>query len=235
MPMGIYSAAAGLAAQQQHLDAIANDLSNVNTTAYKKERTGFRDLVYDANGIGSGSASVDAGRDFTNGALQPSSNPLDLALTGSGFFQVKLADGRTALTRDGSFHVDAGGSLVTSTGQHLSPPIKLPKGTSPGDVSITQDGTVKAGGRTLGKIQVVDVTAQAGLQSIGNSSYLATAASGPARAAKTAIEQGMLEASNVDVAGAMTDLIDTQRTFQLASKVITLQDQLMQIANDIRR
>src|SRR3954468_19811633 len=233
MPMGIYSAAAGMAAQQKQLDTIANDLANVNTTGYKKGLPGVRALVY-SNGVRSGSACVDTGRDFTNGALQPSSNPLDLALTGSGFFQVKLADGRTALTRDGSFHVDAGGSLVTSTGQQLQPPIKLPKGTSPGDVSIAKDGTVKAGTRTLGKIQVVDVTAQAGLQPIGNSLYLATAASGPARAARTGIEQGMLESSNVDVASAMTDLIDTQRTFQLTSRVITLQDQLMQIPNDIR-
>jgi flagellar basal-body rod protein FlgG len=235
MPMGIYSAAAGMAAQQQQLDSIANDLANVNTTGYKKERTGFRDLVYNQNGIGAGSAFVDGGRDFTSGAMQPSSNPLDLALSGSGFFQVKLADGRTALTRDGSLRPDANGELVTSTGQSLAPPIKLPKGTTAADVSITQDGTVKAGGRTLGKIQVVDVTAPAGLQPIGDSLYVATAASGPARAVKTGVEQGMLESSNVDVAGAMTDLIDTQRTFQLTSRVITMQDQLMQIANDIRR
>jgi flagellar basal-body rod protein FlgG len=233
MPMGIYSAAAGLAAQQSQLDALANDLANVNTTGYKKERTGFRDLVYQ-NGIGSGSALVDVGRDFQTGSMQPSDNPLSLALDGPGFFQVKLANGRTALTRDGDFGVDANGQIVTSTGARLDPPVKLPKGTQPGDVTIDKNGAVTAGGRKLGQVTVVDVTAESGLQSIGDSMYAATAASGPARPVKTGVEQRMLEASNVDVGVAMTDLIDTQRSFQLTSRVITMQDQLMQIANDIR-
>jgi flagellar basal-body rod protein FlgG len=236
MPMGIYSAAAGMAAQQQQLDALANDLANVNTNGYKKGRNDFRDLVY-ANGIGSGTALVDGGRDFSAGAMKQVDDPLSVALGGAGFFQVKLADGRTALTRDGSFRLDANGQLVTSTGQRLDPPIKLPKGTSPKDIAIAADGTVTAKGAKLGQIRVVDVPARTGLQPIGDSLFLATQASGAAKALTGSpnIQQGYLEASNVDVGQTMTDLISTQRSFQLTSRVITMQDQLMSIANDIRR
>jgi flagellar basal-body rod protein FlgG len=236
MPMGIYSAAAGMAAQQQQLDNIANDLSNVNTNGYKKVRSDFRDLVY-TNGIGSGSALVDGGRDFTAGATHQVDDPLSLALGGPGFFQVKLADGRVALTRDGSFRVDANGQIVTSTGQKLEPPIKLPKGTEPGDVTIAADGKVTTKGTALGQIKVVDVPARTGLQPIGDSLFVATQASGAARATTGSpnIQQGYVEASNVDVGASMTDMIETQRSFQLTSRVISMQDQLMQIANDIRR
>lgn len=235
MSHGIYSAAAGMAAQQTLLDSVANDLANVNTTGYKKENVGFRDLVY-SNGIGAGAAAVDDGRDFAEGAQQQVDNPLSLAINGPGFFQVKLPDGRSALTRDGDFSLDGQGRMVTSTGSLLDPPITLPKGTDAADVKIAADGSVSANGRALGKIKIVDVPARNGLQPIGDSQFLAGAASGAVRAANGAsVQQNMLEASNVDVAGAMTDLIAAQRAYQLSSRVISMQDQLMQIANAIRQ
>jgi flagellar basal-body rod protein FlgG len=234
MPEGIYSAAAGMAAQQAQLDSVANDLANVNTDGYKKGRLGFRDLVY-TNGIGAGAAAVDGGRDFTEGAIATVDDPLSLAIDGPGFFQVRLPDGRLGLTRDGSFQLDANSQLVTSSGARLDPPIRLPKGVEPSDVHIAADGTVTAGKLKLGQIKLVDVPAPTGLQPIGDSLFAATSFSGATRAATGAIQQGAVESSNVDVGTAMTDLIQTQRAYQLSSRVISLQDQLMQIANEIRR
>src|SRR5690348_14355716 len=141
MPEGIYAAAAGMLAQQTKMDSLANDIANVNTAGYKHQRLGFRDLVYQA-GIGAGAAPVDGGRSYVEGSLQQTGDPLSLAIIGSGFFQVRRADGQTALTRDGQFQLDANGSLVTQTGERLVPPITVPKGTDPSQISIAADGTV---------------------------------------------------------------------------------------------
>jgi flagellar basal-body rod protein FlgG len=239
MPNGIYSAAAGMAAQQTRIDAIANDLANANTTGYKHERVGFRDLVYNSEQgmpVGAGTAAVSLGDSFGQGTLADSDNPLALGIQGSGFFQVKQADGTTALTRDGDFGLDANGSLVTATGQQLVPPVKLPKGTQPGDVTIGPDGAITVKGRAAGKIQLVDVPTPAGLQAVGNSMFAPTRASGAAAPARGAtLKQSALEASNVDIASDMTDLLDAQRNYSLSSRVISMQDQMLQIANDIRR
>ncbi|HEY1365517.1 MAG TPA: flagellar hook-basal body protein [Gaiellaceae bacterium] len=239
MPNGIYSAAAGMAAQQTRIDAIANDLANTSTTGYKHERVGFRDLVYNEEQgmpVGSGVASVSVGQSFQQGSLVDSDNPLALAIQGPGFFQVKRADGTTALTRAGDLGLDANGSLVTATGEELVPPIKVPKGTQPGDISIGADGAVTVAGKSVGKIQLVDVPTPAGLQPVGNTEFVPTRASGAATAARGAtLKQASLESSNVDVATAMTDLMDAQRNFDMASRVIRMQDQLMEIANGIRR
>ena len=212
------------------MDAIANDIANVSTPGYKKERLAFRDLV-----DRSGAAASDAGRSFVPGPQIASDNPLALAIEGPGFFQVKLADGRVALTRAGDFHVDAAGDVVTSGGERLVPPITVPKGTQATDVTIAADGTVAAGGKKLGQIAIVDVPARAELQSIGGGLYLATTASGAAAAVKSQVRQGVLEGSNVDLGDAMVDLIDAQRSFQLASKALKTQDDLAEIANGIRR
>jgi flagellar basal-body rod protein FlgG len=239
MPNGIYSAAAGMAAQQTRIDAIANDLANTDTTGYKHERVGFRDLVYNQEQgmpVGAGTAAVSVGQSFGQGTLTDSDNPLAVGIQGPGFFQVKRADGTTALTRSGDFGLDANGSLVTSTGEQLVPPVKLPKDTQPGDVTIAADGTITVKGRNAGKLQLVDVPTPAGLQPVGNSMFVPTRASGAAAAARGAsLKQSTLEASNVDVASEMTDLIDAQRNYSLSSRVISMQDQMMQIANDIRR
>ena len=235
---GLYSAAAGLIAQQTRMDALVNDISNVNTTGYKQLRLGFRDLVYNVESgmrVGAGAALVDGGREFQPGAFQQSDNPLSVAIAGPGFFQVRMADGRTALTRSGDFRVDASGAIVTGTGERLIPPITVPRNTPSDTISIAADGTVKAGTETVGRIRLVNVASPDRLQPVGNSLFVPTAQSGAPRAAVGAtMQQGFLEASNVDLAGAMVNVIDAQRSFQFDSKVIQTQDQLMQIANEIR-
>jgi flagellar basal-body rod protein FlgG len=242
---GLYSAAAGMAAQQERIDGVSNDLANVSTTGYKHVRIGFRDLLYTAQGpaagptvrAGSGAAARIVGRGQQQGPLQSTGQPLDLAISGSGFFEVKRADGTTALTRDGSFHTDANGRIVNADGLIVQPEITLPAGTDPADVSIAADGTVRVGnGRALGKIALVDVPAPDGLLPTGANLFDVTAASGPARAAVGArLQQGTLEGSNVDVGDAMVEMMDAERGYQLASKAIQMQDQLLEVANQVKR
>ena len=140
---GLYSAAAGMSAQQEQLDAIANDLANVSTSGYQSERVAFSDLLYNAvdeagteSSIGAGASAQVIGRSQSQGPIQETGDPLDLAIEGEGYFQVKSADGQTALTRDGSFGVDANGTIVELRGQPLEPPIKLPAGVSASEVRI---------------------------------------------------------------------------------------------------
>jgi flagellar basal-body rod protein FlgG len=237
---GIYSAAAGMAAQQVRLDVIANSLANAGTFGYKSERIGFKDLLYGAEGgvaVGSGAAAVDAGRSDAQGALGSSANPLSLAIDGPGYFRVKRSDGTTALTRNGAFQLDAKGALVTASGEQLVPPIRLPRGTQPRDVTIGTDGTVMLAGKTVGTIRLVTVPAPANLLSVGNSSFATTPTSGaPARAPVSAkILQSQEEQSNVDVATAMTDMLDAQQTYTMVSRALQTQDQLAQIANGLKR
>ncbi len=243
---GLYSAAAGMEAQQARLDEASNDLANVSTTGYKRARVSFRDLLYAPAGrgaaggqnVGAGAAASVMGRSFfVQGALQPTGQPLDLALEGPGFFEVRTADGATALTRNGAFGLNADGRLTDSTGNVVQPPIAVPKGATAQDLEVGADGTVTANGRRLGKLAVVDVPAPDGLAALGSSLFQATAASGQPRAAGagTAVRQGSLEASNVDIANAMVDLMTAQRSFELASRAIKLQDQMAEIANQIKR
>ena len=165
------SAAAGMAAQQQRLDATANDLANTNTTGYKHQRVGFRDLVYEQTGrssaqgvrTGAGAAAVDGGRAFSQGVLQRTDRTLDVAIQGEGFLRVKLPDGRQALTRDGNLHVDGAGNLTTSTGSLVQPAIKIPTGVTEDQIVISPDGTVSAAGRRVGRLELVTVRAQVGL------------------------------------------------------------------------
>jgi flagellar basal-body rod protein FlgG len=243
---GLYSAAAGMAAQQQRIDGVANDLANASTTGYKHVRIGFRDLLYNAQGgsagptvlAGAGAAAGFIGRSQGQGALQTTDQPLDVAIQGPGFFQVKRPDGSLALTRDGSLRLDADGRLTTNDGMILQPPITVPRGTSADKLSIAGDGTVRAGaGRPLGRIELVTVPAPDGLQPLGGNLFAANAASGQTTPAgnDSTLRQGALEASNVDVGDAMVDMIDAQRSFQLASKAIQMQDQMLEIANQVKR
>jgi flagellar basal-body rod protein FlgG len=242
---GLNSAAAGMAAQQQRLDAVANDLANANTTGYKHQRVGFRDLVYDQTGrssadgvrTGSGAAAVDAGRAFAQGVMQRTDRPLDVAIQGEGFLRVRLADGRDALTRDGGLHVDGSRRLVTGTGAIVQPAITVPEGVAEDQISIGGDGTVLAAGRRIGRLDVVTVRSPQGLLSAGDNAFVPSAASGPAIAAPraTTLSQGALEASNTDMAEAMVAMIESQRAFQLASKAITTADEMMGIANQVKR
>ena len=242
---GLNTAAAGMAAQQQRLDAVANDLANANTTGYKHQRIGFRDLVYEQTGrssaqavrTGSGAAAVDAGRAFGQGVLQRTDRPLDVAIQGEGFLRIRLADGREALTRDGGLHVDGAGNLTTSTGALVEPAIKVPEGVGEDRIAIGADGTVTAAGNRIGRLEVVTVRSTAGLLSVGDNAFLATAASGPAVAAPraTVLTQGALEASNTDIAEAMVSLIESQRAYQLTAKAISTADEMMGIANQVKR
>jgi flagellar basal-body rod protein FlgG len=243
---GMYTAAAGMAAQQTRLDAVSNDLANVDTTGYKHTRVAFRDLVYeDAQGygaakgvrIGAGSAATVLGRSVEQGVMQTTGRSLDVAINGPGYLQVKLSDGRTALTRDGNLQTDAQGRLQSHTGQLVEPTIKLPVGANAEQVTIGPDGTVSLGTTKLGRLRLVDVPAPGGLQGGPDNTFVTTKASGAIRdaAPRTALQQGVLEGSNVDTAQAMTDMIEAQRAFQMASKAITTQDQILSIANQVKR
>ena len=243
---GLYSAAAGMAAQQDRMDSLANDVANVNTPGYKKLRVGFRDLIYQQAGrgaltnvrTGSGAAAMTLGRGQAQGVLQQTGNPLDLAIQGPGFFQVRRPDGQVALTRNGNFRLDSTGRLVNQEGALVQPAITVPRGTDPKDVQVAPDGTVTIGaGRRLGRIQVVDVPSTDGLQPLGDNLFGVTGASGGARPAPrgTTLTQGSLEMSNVSLGDTMTDMMDAQRSFELASKAISMQDQILGIANGVKR
>lgn len=243
---GLRTAAAGMQAQQQKLDAVSNDLANANTTGYKRLRVGFSDLLYEQGGrptisneaqLGTGARAVLSGRTFEQGNLARTDKPTDVAISGEGFMKVKLADGREALTRDGNLHIDSDGRLVTSFGGFMSPSIQIPQGVQESQISIGRDGTVLAAGRNVGKIQLASVRSPQNLESVDGNAFVTTARSGNAVAAQasTTLEQGTLEASNTDMAQAMTDMIEAQRTYQLTSKAIQTADQMMEIANGVKR
>jgi len=237
---GLYSAAAGMQAQQQRIDSVANDLANVNTNGYKHTRVAFRDLLYvdDASGnvrSGAGAAATTIGRGFTQGSMRETGNPLDVAIEGEGFLRVRRADGTDALTRDGSLRIDPRGRLTTQRGELVQPAITVPAGTNESAVSIGADGTVSANNRPVGRIQLVNVRSPESLDVIGENLYRTTAASGAATTAAGArLTQGSIEASNVDVGDSMTEMIDAQRSFQLASRAVQMQDQMLQIANQVK-
>ncbi|HWX44134.1 MAG TPA: flagellar hook-basal body protein [Solirubrobacteraceae bacterium] len=239
---GMYAAASGMAAQQQQLDSIGNDLANLSTTGYKAQRTGFRDLLYNqvniagtATTTGAGAAAETVGRDQSQGTVRSTGNPLDLAIEGPGFFTVKRSNGETALTRDGAFQVDAQGRLTTAEGDLLDPPVTLPPGTSPGEVAIGPDGTVRAGTRTIGKIALVTVASPDRLLADGGNLFTPTATSGaPRPQASATIHQGALEGSNVDVGSEMVKMMSAQRSYQLESSAIQTENQMLSIANQLR-
>jgi flagellar basal-body rod protein FlgG len=242
---GLNTAAAGMAAQQARIDAVANDLANANTTGYKHQRVGFRDLVYTQAGrssaqgpsTGAGAAAVDAGRTFSQGTLQRTDQPLDVALQGEGFLRVRLADGTQALTRDGSLHVDGNGRLVTSTGAFVQPAMTFPADVDTGTISVGPDGAITAGGRAVGRLDVVSVRSPQRLRAVGDNAFVPTPESGAVRPApaSTIVSQGVLESSNTDVSEAMISMIESQRAFQLTSKAIQTADQMWEIANGVKR
>jgi flagellar basal-body rod protein FlgG len=230
MTGGLRAAATGLAAQQTRLEALANDVANVNTPGYRSQRVAFQELEN-----GSGTSARVAGRSQAAAPLVPTGEPLDVAVEGPGYFRVRRADGSIALTRDGGLRIDGQGSLVLAGGERLEPPVKLPAGASATDVTIAADGTVAVKGAKVGRIEVFDVPAPDGLLALGGGLFAATAASGGAAPARSPVRQGMREGSNVDVATAMVGMIEAQRGFELASRAVRMQDQLLEIANQIRR
>ena len=240
---GLYTAAAGMAAQQQRMDSLANDVANVNTAGYKSVRTGFRDLVYAQAGrgaaagviSGAGSAVQTVGRSFSQGALRQTGQPLDVALEGPGFLQVRTPEGQVGLTRDGALRVTQNGQLVTSTGAQVVPPINFPPNTNLQNVSVARDGTITAGTRTIGRLVAVDVTSPQALTAVGDNLFVANAQSGAPRAVQTTFAAGYLEGSNVELSDAMVDMMNSQRAYELASRAVRQQDEMAAIANAIRR
>jgi flagellar basal-body rod protein FlgG len=241
---GLYSAAAGMSAQQEQLDAVSNDLANISTTGYQSERVAFSDLLYNAvdeagteSSIGAGASAQVIGRSHAQGPIQETGDPLDLAIEGEGYFQVKGPGARPALTRDGSFAVDAGGTIVDAEGNALEPPIKLPVGVSADQVKIDTDGSVTAGKRTLGQIKLFTVPAPDHLLAGGGGALTPTTASGSPEAVQAdaaKIRQGALEGSNVDMSKEMALMVSTQRAYQMSSSAIQTESQMMSIANELR-
>jgi flagellar basal-body rod protein FlgG len=241
---GLLAAASGMEAQQRQLDAVSNDLANISTTGYQSEELGFHDLLYTSSGTSQGSlqatgAGAEAqlvGRSQLDGALQQTGRSLDVAVQGRGYLEVRRPDGTIGLTRNGALELDGSGRLTNSDGMLVMPPVTVPRGTSSDKIAIAANGSVSVSGRTIGRIGLVNVPAPDQLLAAGNGMYTASAASGPIQAASGAtLRQGALEASNVDIAAEMGKMVDAQRSYQMDSRAIQMQDQMMQIANQIKK
>lgn len=255
MNSALWIAQTGLNAQQTNMDVIANNLANVNTTGFKKGRATFEDLLYQnvrqpggqstqntqlPSGLmlGTGVKVGSTEKLFTQGNIIQTGNNLDMAIQGQGFFQVLMPDGSTAYTRDGSFQLDSNGQIVTSNGYPLQPAITVPANTQ--SITIGSDGTVTAtvaGSTTptqIGTVQTANFINPAGLQPIGQNLFQQTAASGAATTGTPGLnglgtlQQGALEASNVNTVESLVNMIETQRAYEINSKAISTTDQMLQ-------
>lgn len=254
--------ATGMLAQQLNVDTISNNIANMTTTGFKRQRAEFQDLLYQ-NKIRPGSTSSDnnttipagiqqglgvkAGSVYRineQGAIQNTGNTLDLAAMGQGWFQVTLPSGDTAYTRDGSFQLNQNGQLVTSQGYLVTPNITIP--TDAVNISINPSGQVlvKLDGQTalsnVGQLQLANFPNEAGLEALGNNLFQVTDASGaavvgnPQSPGYGPIQQGALEASNVNVVSEITSLIQAQRAYEMNSKVIQAGDQMLSTISQLR-
>jgi flagellar basal-body rod protein FlgG len=245
MLQGLYAAASGMEAQQNQFNAIANDMANLNTTGYQSTEVGFQDMLYSGGGnssgspsvsTGSGSSSSIVGRSDAQGAIQSTGRSLDVAINGPGYLQVRRDDGSVGLTRNGALQSNAQGEVTDSTGNPLVPPLRVPKGTDVDSLKIEPNGQVISGSKTIGKVSLVNVPAPNQLQPDGDSMFSVTSGSGAIRPASgSSLQQGALEGSNVDAAQDMTEMISAQRSYQMASQAIQYQDQMLSIANGIKR
>ena len=254
MIRSLWIARTGLDAQQTQLDVISNNLANVSTNGFKRARAVFEDLLYQTIRqpgaqssqqtqipvglqLGTGARPVSTARIFTQGNLQKTDNSLDIGINGNGFFQVLLPDGTIGYTRDGSFQRDNQGQIVTSEGYPVQPNITIPQdalsitvGTD-GVVSVTQPGV--AAPTQVGAIQLATFINPGGLQSIGQNLFLETAASGtptpntPGTNGAGVVNQGYVETSNVNVAEELVTMIQTQRAYELNSKVVSTSDAML--------
>jgi flagellar basal-body rod protein FlgG len=254
MIRSLWIAKTGLDAQQTQLDTISHNLANVATNGYKRSQAVFEDLLYQnmrqAGGqetqqnvlptglqLGTGVRPVATARLFTQGNLQKTDNPFDMAVNGNGFFSVQLPDGGVAYTRDGSFRVDASGQLVTSNGMPMSPPIVIPPNAT--SVTVGADGVVSAmqAGQSspvkVGQVQLATFVNPAGLDPRGQNLFTETAASGaptvgtPGANGAGLINQGYVETSNVNVVEELVAMIQTQRAYEINSKAIETSDQML--------
>lgn len=258
MMRALSTAGAGMIAQQQNLDTISNNLANVNTTAFKQMRAEFQDLMYQTykagggpNGAGDGQQiglgsrfSASAGM-FTQGPLESTGNPLDMAINGDGFFQILRADGTTAYTRDGRFKISADGTLVTSDGYILQPQTQIdPRATG---VSVSRDGKIsymipgEPDPVVLPAIEIARFPNPAGLMRVGQNLFIPSGSSGeptlsaPESEGAGAIQGGFLEGSNVQVVEEMVKMIMAQRAYEINSKAIQTADDMLALLNNLKR
>ncbi len=251
----------GLEAQQNRLTVISNNLANVGTTGFKRNRAVFEDLLYQnvrqvgaqtsqdttlPSGLsyGTGVRTVATEKLHTQGNILQTNIDLDIAISGRGYFQISMPDGSISYSRDGSFRLDAEGQVVTSNGYPLSPAINVPADAQ--TISIGRDGTVSiqqqgvAGSTQIGSIQLADFVNPTGLQAKGENLYVETSASGAAQAGNPdanglgSLLQGSLESSNVNVVEELVGMIEAQRAYEMNTKAITTADQMLQfITNNV--
>jgi len=264
MMRALYTAATGMGAQQMNVDTIANNLANVNTAGFKKSRVDFQDLLYQqirmAGAASSDSTQLPTGINiglgvrpaatqklFTPGLPKQTGNPLDVRIDGDGFFHIQMPDGEPAYTRDGSFKLDEERRVVTSNGYLLEPNLTIPDDVKYETISIASDGTVQvtvAGESTptdVGQITLASFVNPAGLTAIGNNLFKESPASGEAAAGnpgadgRGTLNAGELEMSNVQVIDEMVDLITAQRAYDVNSKSIQTSDEMLGLANNLKR
>lgn len=255
----LHVAATGMVAQETNLDTISNNLANSNTTGYKRQESQFEDLIYQTvrpagpgNGVGapagvqlgSGARVVATSRQFSQGAIHQTDNPLDVAIEGAGFLAVNRVNGDVAYTRAGALRLDSQGRLVNVEGLPLEPAINVPIDST--NVVIGADGSVSAtqSGQhvptQLGQIQLVTFPNPAGLQAVGHNLFTVTGASGdptvgtPGQNGLGSLMQGSLEQSNVEVVQEMIGLIRTQRAYEVNSKVVQAADEMLRNATQMR-
>ena len=260
----LWTAASGMVGQQFNIDTISNNLSNVNTTGFKRNRPDFEDLLYQTlrvagtpateitltpTGIqvGHGVRPAATQKIFTQGPLQSTENVTDLAVQGEGFFRALLYDGSYGYTRDGSFKIDSNGQILNSNGYRLLPEVILPEGFLRESLTVSQDGqiTVNIAGideaLNIGQIELFRFVNPAGLQSVGENLFKVTNASGQAIGGRPGfngmgkVVQKFLEMSNVSVVTEMVNMIVAQRAYELNSKAIQTSDAMLATANGLKR
>ncbi len=255
MMRSLWTAKTGLEAKQTSIDVISNNLANVSTTGFKKQRAVFEDLLYQTmrqpgaqsgqatqipNGVqlGVGVQVISTARDFTQGSLQQTGSAFDVAINGKGFFQILMPDGTTAYTRNGAFHQDSQGQLVTANGYAIQPAITVPSDTL--ELTISKDGVVSAKQpgnppqvNQLGQLQLVNFVNPGGLQSVGENLFVETPSSGapltanPGQNGLGSLQQSFLEVSNVNVAEELVSMIEAQRAYEINSKAIKASDEML--------
>ena len=261
MIRALYTAASGMTAQQMNLDNIANNLANSSTTGFQQRRVAFADMLYqsttapgsaatsqttNASGlqVGLGVRPTSTETIQTQGDFNTTGNPLDMAISGAGFFQILLPNGQTGYARSGSFQLSAQGVISTSDGNPVQPSITIPANAtnvtigSDGTVSVTQPGTTQA--TNVGQIQLAMFVNPGGLNSVGNNMYLATTASGDPTIGTPGgseglgtIQQGVLEESNVSVVDQFVQMIVAQRSYESNSRVVKAADEMLQQLNQL--
>lgn len=262
MMRAMWTAAAGMNVQQTNMDAISNNLANVNTTGFKKSRAEFQDLLYQSINlagtnsststslptgiqIGHGARLSAMSRQYTTGSLKQTSSRFDMAIEGDGFFRVTQPDGTQAYTRDGSFTLDQNGNMVNASGNPLDPQITIPQDAT--SVTIAPDGTVsvtqpgQSAPQQVGQITIVNFINPGGLTQIGRNLLQQTLASGdpiegtPGLTGLGTLQQGFLEISNVDMAEEMVNMIVGQRAYEANSKTIQTADSMLQLVAALKR